>query len=154
MLLVTWRKSRSASPSSGAFAGAVREGCLSGEPSRYLLRQPHHEPRVPERPAWASSAGNPVGAALPGRLFFGYFLFGEAKESNLPSGNPRHHLGKVRNFFQSATFLPLWSIKENKLLHGFQLFSFLIGTGIRYTLFQSPYNAHNLCANGIGANLS
>ena len=49
--------------------------------------------RVPQRPAFVSSAGNPdsliVGATNPGLLFFAYFLFAEAKESRLLSGNPR-----------------------------------------------------------------
>jgi hypothetical protein len=34
------------------------------------------------KPDQSSNAGNPEGAPHRGRLFFGYFLFGEAKESN------------------------------------------------------------------------
>jgi hypothetical protein len=35
------------------------------------------------------NVGNPEGARHSGLLFFGYFLFAEAKESDLPPGNPR-----------------------------------------------------------------
>jgi hypothetical protein len=38
--------------------------------------------RVPQPPDQSSKQGNPEGAARWGRLFFGYFLFGEAKESD------------------------------------------------------------------------
>ncbi len=38
--------------------------------------------RVPQPPDQSSNAGNPAGAVNRGRLFFGYFLFGEAKESD------------------------------------------------------------------------
>jgi len=34
------------------------------------------------KPDQSSNAGNPAGAARWGRLFFGYFIFGEAKESD------------------------------------------------------------------------
>jgi hypothetical protein len=40
------------------------------------------------RPDQSSNAGNLEEVAGRGRLFFGYFLFGEAKESNLLSGTP------------------------------------------------------------------
>ena len=45
--------------------------------------------RVLQPPDLPSNAGNRAAAANRGRLFFGYFLFGEAKESNLLPGNPR-----------------------------------------------------------------
>jgi hypothetical protein len=45
--------------------------------------------RVPQPPDQSSNAGNRAAAANRGRLFFGYFLFGEAKESSLLPGNPR-----------------------------------------------------------------
>ena len=51
---------------------------------RNLLCQSIHEPRVPQRPAFVSSAGNPdsfiVGATNPGVLFFGYFLLHKQKK--------------------------------------------------------------------------
>ena len=39
------------------------------------------------KPVQPSNGGNPEGAVYRGRLFLGYFLFGEAKESNLLSGS-------------------------------------------------------------------
>ena len=38
--------------------------------------------RVPQPPDQSSNAGYREAAANRGRLFFGYFLFGEAKESD------------------------------------------------------------------------
>ena len=38
--------------------------------------------RVAQPRLFVKYRGNPAGAARWGRLFFGYFLFGEAKESN------------------------------------------------------------------------
>ena len=45
--------------------------------------------RVPQPRSLGIFLGYPAGAANRGRLFFGYFLFGEAKESDWLSGHPR-----------------------------------------------------------------
>src|SRR5271165_2112410 len=45
--------------------------------------------RVPQPPAWSSTAGEPEGPARLGSPFLWLLSFGEAKESNLPPGNPR-----------------------------------------------------------------
>jgi len=41
-----------------------------------------HAVRVPQPRLFAMDRGNPAGAVNRGRLFLGYFLFGEAKESD------------------------------------------------------------------------
>ena len=63
--------------------------------------------RVPQRPAFVSSTGNPdsfiVGATNLGSPFFAYFLW-RSKESELPPGNPRHrYINHGVNSFQSLS---------------------------------------------------
>src|SRR5580698_552996 len=56
-------------PRNGDHAGEVGEDCLS--PRRG---------RVPQPPAWSSTAGKPEGPAHLGRLFLGYFLLARQKK--------------------------------------------------------------------------
>ena len=56
-------------PSSGANAGDVREDCLSGEHNLNLVCHYRFEPRIPQRPAFVSSGGQPVRADEPGVAF-------------------------------------------------------------------------------------
>jgi len=62
-------------PSSGDWSGGVGEDCLS----TWTRSGSCEFVRKPDQP---SNAGNPEGMVDWGRLFLGYFLFGEAKESD------------------------------------------------------------------------
>jgi hypothetical protein len=60
-------------------SGDLGEHCLSSAVGHGLCAPPG---RVAQPRLLAKYRGNPAGAARWGRLFFGYFLFGEAKESD------------------------------------------------------------------------
>ena len=75
------------SPSSGANAGDLREDCLSGEHKLNLLCHCRFEPRVPQRPAFVSSGGNPKGDE-PGVAFSLGTFFWRSKRKCLAAGQP------------------------------------------------------------------
>ena len=56
-------------------SGGVRRGLFEHVDAQRIVRVP--QPRL-----FAIDQGNPAGAVNRGRLFLGYFLFGEAKESD------------------------------------------------------------------------
>ena len=59
--------------------GGLGEHCLSSAAGHVLCALLG---RVAQPRLFAKYRGNPAGAVRWGRLFFGYFLFGEAKESD------------------------------------------------------------------------
>ena len=88
------------SPSSGANAGVVREDCLSGEHKLNLLSHCRFEPRVPQRPAFVSSGGNPKGDE-PGVAFSLGTFFWRSKRKCLAAGQPpatvaKHATSEIR----------------------------------------------------------
>ena len=60
-------------------SGGLGEHCSSPAVGRGVCAPPG---RVAQPRLLAADRGYPAGAVNRGRLFFGYFLFGEAKESN------------------------------------------------------------------------
>ena len=60
-------------------SGGLGEHCSSPAVGRGVCAPPG---RVAQPRLLAADRGHPAGAANRGRLFFGYFFFGEAKESD------------------------------------------------------------------------